>query len=119
MRILIVEDERSLSRALLAILEKNGYSADAVYDGRTALDYIALGEYDGVLLDIMMPGMDGGVQLSSAGGQYHSRPGCHGALIGGGKLPAHKQGIPGDGALNEQSETAHHLGTYTGEDMGI
>ena len=59
MRILLAEDERSLSRAVIALLEKNNYSADAVYDGAEALEYLAAENYDGVILDIMMPKMDG------------------------------------------------------------
>ena len=59
MRILLAEDERSLSRAVVALLEKSNYSADAVYDGEGALAYLEAGNYDGVILDIMMPKMDG------------------------------------------------------------
>ena len=59
MRILLAEDERSLSRAVIALLEKNNYSADAVYVGVEALEYLAAENYDAVILDIMMPGMDG------------------------------------------------------------
>lgn len=59
MRILLAEDERSLSRAVAALLEKNNYSVDAVYDGAEALDYLESGNYDGAVLDIMMPKMDG------------------------------------------------------------
>ena len=59
MRLLIAEDERSLSKALTVILEKNNYSVDAAYDGEEALDYLAVGQYDGLILDIMMPKMDG------------------------------------------------------------
>ncbi len=59
MRLLLCEDERSLSRAIETILKRNNYSVDAVYDGRDALDYIVNGNYDGVILDIMMPIMDG------------------------------------------------------------
>lgn len=59
MRLLLAEDERSLSRALCAILKKSGYSVDAVYDGLEAVDYILNGEYDGVILDVMMPLADG------------------------------------------------------------
>ena len=59
MKLLLAEDERSLSRAIIHILQKNNYSADAVYDGQAALDYLAAGDYDGVILDIMMPKMDG------------------------------------------------------------
>lgn len=59
LRILLAEDERSLSRALVALLERNNYSADAVYDGEEALAYLEAGNYDGVILDIMMPKLDG------------------------------------------------------------
>ncbi len=59
MRILIAEDERSLARALVKIFEKKNYSADAVYNGEDALFYIESGNYDVVILDIMMPKMDG------------------------------------------------------------
>ena len=59
MRLLIAEDEKSLAKALGVILEKSGYSADQVYDGISALEYLETGNYDGMILDIMMPGMDG------------------------------------------------------------
>lgn len=59
MRILIVEDEQHLAEALTQILKKNHYSVDAVHDGRTGLDYAQSGIYDLLLLDIMMPEMDG------------------------------------------------------------
>ncbi len=59
MRLLLAEDEKELSRALAAILKHNHYSVDAVYDGQEALDYLESGVYDGVLLDIMMPKVDG------------------------------------------------------------
>ena len=59
MRILLAEDERSLSRAVAALLEKNNYSVDAVYDGEDALAYLESGNYDGVILDIMMPKRNG------------------------------------------------------------
>ena len=59
MKILIVEDEKALSRVLVKIFEKNYYSVDAVYNGQEALDYIATGNYDIVLMDVMMPVMDG------------------------------------------------------------
>ena len=59
MRLLLAEDEVSLSRALVKILEHGNYSVDAVYNGEDALDYLETGEYDGVILDIMMPKMDG------------------------------------------------------------
>lgn len=59
MRLLLAEDEKSLSKALVAILEYNRYSVDAVYDGADALDYLMNGNYDGAILDVMMPKMDG------------------------------------------------------------
>lgn len=59
MRILLAEDERSLSKAIVAILEKNNYSVDAVFDGEEALQYIEAGNYDAIILDIMMPKRDG------------------------------------------------------------
>lgn len=59
MRILLAEDERSLSRAMMALLERNHYSADAVYDGEEALAYLECGNYDALILDLMMPKLDG------------------------------------------------------------
>ncbi len=59
MRILLVEDEKALSKALVAILERNNYSVDPVYDGADALEYLDAGDYDGVVLDIMIPKVDG------------------------------------------------------------
>ena len=59
MRLLLAEDEMALSRALKAILERNNYSVDAVYDGQTALEYLEADNYDGIILDIMMPKIDG------------------------------------------------------------
>lgn len=59
MRLLYAEDEEALSRAVCAILKKNNYEVDPVYNGTDALDYISVGEYDAAILDIMMPGMDG------------------------------------------------------------
>ncbi|MFC9710775.1 response regulator transcription factor [Paenibacillus sp. NPDC056933] len=59
MRILIAEDEVHLAEAVSQILKKNNYSVDIVHDGRTGLDYALSGIYDLLLLDIMMPEMDG------------------------------------------------------------
>ena len=58
MRLLFAEDEKSLSRAITAILKKNHYEVDAVYDGEEALAYLECGTYDGAILDIMMPKKD-------------------------------------------------------------
>jgi len=59
MRILIADDEREITRALKAILEKKNYSVDTVGSGREALEYIEGCAYDGIVLDIMMPDVDG------------------------------------------------------------
>ncbi|MDR6722899.1 DNA-binding response OmpR family regulator [Paenibacillus amylolyticus] len=59
MRILIAEDEIHLAEAVSQILKKNNYSVDMVHDGRSGLDYALSGIYDLLLLDIMMPEMDG------------------------------------------------------------
>lgn len=59
MRLLLAEDEKALSKALVTILERNNYSVDAVYDGQAALEYLETDNYDGVILDIMMPKADG------------------------------------------------------------
>lgn len=59
MRLLLAEDEKALSKAIVAILERNNYSVDAVYDGLEALEYLESDTYDGLILDVMMPKMDG------------------------------------------------------------
>ncbi len=59
MRLLLAEDEKELSNALVAILKHSNYTVDAVYNGTDALDYALTDEYDGIILDIMMPGMEG------------------------------------------------------------
>lgn len=59
MRILLAEDEKLLAKAIVKIFEKNHYSADAVYNGEDVLVYLESGNYDAVVLDIMMPKMDG------------------------------------------------------------
>lgn len=59
MRILVAEDEGELNRLIRCTLEDEGYAVDAVLDGQSALDYLQAGEYDAVILDIMMPKLDG------------------------------------------------------------
>ena len=59
MRILIAEDEISIAKALKVMLERNKYVVDAVYNGTDAVDYACTNVYDALILDIMMPGMDG------------------------------------------------------------
>ncbi len=58
-RLLVAEDEGAILRALRVILEKNHYTVDTVDNGRDALDYMLTGGYDALILDIMMPGLDG------------------------------------------------------------
>lgn len=74
MHILLVEDERSLSRALSALLEKNHYLVDAVYDGEEALDYVSIENYDAIVMDIMMPKMDGITVLRTLRNQHNETP---------------------------------------------
>ena len=74
MRLLLAEDERSLSRALVTILEKNNYTVDAVYNGQDALEYLQAGSYDAVILDIMMPVMDGITALKKLRAEGHQVP---------------------------------------------
>ena len=59
MRILVVEDTRDMNKLIVKTLSKNGYSVDGCFNGKEALDYIAGAEYDAIILDIMMPKMDG------------------------------------------------------------
>ncbi len=59
MKLLLAEDEKALSKALVTILKHNNYTVDAVYNGDDALYYLSNGDYDGAILDIMMPKKDG------------------------------------------------------------
>ena len=59
MKLLIAEDDPRLLKSLIYIFEKNKYIVDGVSDGNTAFDYAVTNEYDGIILDIMMPGKDG------------------------------------------------------------
>ena len=59
MRILVAEDEKNLNEIVAKELRQNGYTVDACFDGQAALDYCACAEYDALILDIMMPKLDG------------------------------------------------------------
>mgnify|MGYP002517967936 CR=1 FL=1 len=59
MRILFAEDDRDLNNAVKTLLTRSGYQVDAVFDGEEALDYVRAESYDGMILDWMMPEMDG------------------------------------------------------------
>ena len=59
MRLLLAEDEKELNQALSTVLRHNNSTVDSAYDGEEALDFIDANEYDGIILDIMMPKIDG------------------------------------------------------------
>ncbi len=59
MNILVIEDEKLLAQSIRAVLEQKGFSVETVYDGETGAEYARLGIYDLVILDVMLPGMDG------------------------------------------------------------
>lgn len=59
MRLLVVEDEKDLNRVITKRLEKEGYSVDSCFNGESALEYIDAGEFDAIILDIMMPKVNG------------------------------------------------------------
>ncbi|MEA4920321.1 MAG: response regulator transcription factor [Clostridiaceae bacterium] len=72
MKLLFAEDEVSMSEAVVDILTYHKYMVDAVYDGKEALDYARAEEYDGIILDVMMPKMNGLEVL-----QQLRKEGCH------------------------------------------
>lgn len=74
MKLLLAEDEKSLSKAVRALLERSHYSVDTAFDGKEALEYLECGHYDGVILDIMMPVMDGISVLKKIRGQGNLVP---------------------------------------------
>ena len=59
MKVLIVEDEKLLADSLCSLLKRKGFEAEAVYDGKSGEEYAELGIYDLLILDVMMPGLDG------------------------------------------------------------
>ncbi|MCD7844825.1 MAG: response regulator, partial [Oscillospiraceae bacterium] len=59
MRILVVEDAKDMNRLIVKTLTKAGYSVDGCFDGEGALDHLLGAEYDGIILDVMMPRLDG------------------------------------------------------------
>ena len=74
MKLLLADDEKELSNALVAILKHSNYTVDAVYNGKDALDYALAGDYDGIILDIMMPGLDGMEVLKRLRAEHKSTP---------------------------------------------
>ena len=69
MRLLIAEDERDLAEALSVFFEKNQFTVDTVYNGFDAYEYAITGDYDAIVLDVMMPKLN--AQLPRAG---HAAP---------------------------------------------
>lgn len=74
MRILVVEDEKDLNKILSEQLKKKHYSVDSCFDGEQALDYISGAEYDAIILDIMMPKLDGLTVLKTLRRQKNNVP---------------------------------------------
>lgn len=59
MRLLVVEDEKTLNKLISKKLIAEGYSVDSCFDGEEAIDFLEMANYDGVVLDVMMPKLDG------------------------------------------------------------
>lgn len=74
MRLLVVEDEKNLNRIVSKSLEKEGFSVDSCYNGEDALDYIDAGEYDAIIMDIMMPKLSGMDVLSTLRSKGNNTP---------------------------------------------
>ena len=74
MRLLVVEDQKDLNDIIVRKLEREGYAVDACYDGKDALDFINSAEYDGIILDILLPGMTGLSVLADMRGKGNSTP---------------------------------------------
>lgn len=74
MKLLLCEDEKELSNALKAILRHNNYTVDAVYDGEDALAYAEADQYGGIILDLMMPKMNGLEVLSTLRSHGNNTP---------------------------------------------
>lgn len=73
MRILLVEDEKPLSAAIVKMLEQEHFALDAAYTGPDGLDCVLSGIYDAIVLDVMLPGMDGfAVLRAAAAGRFYA-----------------------------------------------
>lgn len=74
MRLLFAEDDRDIAKAVQILLERSGYSVDTVFNGQDAIDYIEAGDYDGVILDWMMPKLSGIEVLAQMRTRGYSTP---------------------------------------------
>ena len=74
MRLLFAEDDRDIAKAVQTLLQRSGYSVDTVFNGQDAVEYIEAGEYDGVILDWMMPKLSGIEVLSKMRSEGFSTP---------------------------------------------
>ena len=74
MRVLVVEDAKDMNRLIVKTLTRAGYSVDGCYNGEEALDFLAGAEYDAILLDVMMPKMDGYALLEKLRSQGMDTP---------------------------------------------
>lgn len=74
MRLLFAEDDRDIAKAVQTLLQRSGYSVDTVFNGQDAVDYIEAGEYDGVILDWMMPKLSGIEVLAHMRSRSYSTP---------------------------------------------
>ncbi|MBR6184725.1 MAG: response regulator transcription factor [Clostridia bacterium] len=76
MRILLVEDEKGISSAVCQVLKKENFTVDPVFTGADGLDYALAGIYDAIILDVMLPGMDGFEVLKRLRGEGIKTPVC-------------------------------------------
>ena len=106
MRVLLVEDEKGLSAAVVKILRKEHFEADAVYTGTDGLDYAQAGGYDAIILDVMLPGLDGFTVLEKLRAQGIGTPVL--MLTARGELEDRVRGLTGgaDYYLPKPFETA-------------
>ena len=74
MRILVVEDEKDLNRVITKRLQSEGYNVDSCYNGEQALLYLSVGEFDAIIMDIMMPVMSGIDVLKAMRAKDNSTP---------------------------------------------
>lgn len=116
MRVLLVEDEKGLSTAVVKILRKEHFEADAVYTGTDGLDYAQAGGYDAIILDVMLPGLDGFTVLEKLRAQGIGTPVL--MLTARGELEDRVRGLTGGADYYlpkpfEQSELIACLRTIT------